>query len=282
MFDWLIVGAGFAGSVIAERLANETDARVLIIDRRSHIGGNAYDRFDASGVLVPCYGRHILQTTNERVLAYLSRFAEWQPYEVGEGEPERLAAFVMSEGTPLVPAKGYTNMFERMLAAPNIKIMLNVDYKEVQSVIPFRRLTYTGSLDDYFDYCYGKLPYWAAEDKDMAPHRAPAREGAGTEVIVGRPEDEAGYPVAEESSRALFQRYQDLAAAAVNVFFTGRLPTYRYCTMDEVVAQSLALFDRISGEGSGYDVLPEGSPNTGRERGSPNSGLAPAIWPAQG
>ena len=282
MFDWLIVGAGFAGSVLAERLANETDGQILIIDRRSHVGGNAYDRFDASGALVPCYGRHILQTTNERVLAYLSRFAEWHPYEEREGEPERLAVLAMSNGAPMVPAKGYTNMFERMLAAPNIKIMLNVDYKEVQSVIPFRRLIYTGSLDDYFDYCYGRLPYWAAEDKDMAPHLAPPPEVAGTEVILGRPEDEAGYPVAEEGSRALFQRYQDLAEAAVNVFFTGRLPTYRYCTMDEVVAQSLALFDRISGDGSGHDVLPEGSPDLQRGRGSSDSGLAPATWPQQG
>jgi UDP-galactopyranose mutase len=283
MFDWLIVGAGFAGSVLAERLANETEGQILIIDRRSHIGGNAYDRFDESGELVPGYGRHVLQTSNQQVLAYLSRFAEWQPYKPArEEEAEHLAVFATSNGQPLVPAKGYTNLFERMLAVPNIKIMLNVDYREVQSVIPFRRLIYTGSLDEYFDYCYGKLPYWSADYKEMAPHLAPAHEFAAPAITLGRPEDEGGYPVAEESSRALFQRYQDLAEAAVNVFFTGRLPTYRYCTMDEVVAQSLALFDRISGEGSGQDVLPEGSASLERERGSSARGYADAIWPAAG
>jgi UDP-galactopyranose mutase len=283
MFDWLIVGAGFAGSVLAERLANETEGLVLIIDRRSHVGGNAYDRFGESGELVPGYGRHVLQTANERVLAYLSRFADWQPYQpAGEEEAEHLAMFAVSDGQPLVPAKGYTNLFERMLEAPNIKIMLNVDYREVQSVIPFRRLIYTGSLDEYFDYCYGKLPYWSADYREMAPHLTPALELAAPVITLGRPEDEGGYPVAEESSRALFQRYQDLAEAAVNVFFTGRLPTYRYCTMDEVVAQSLALFDRISGGGSGQDLLPEGSARLERERGSSARGYAEAIWPTAG
>lgn len=283
MFDWLIVGAGFAGSVLAERLANGTDAPILIIDRRAHIGGNAYDRFDARGVLVPCYGRHVLQTTNERVLSYLSRFAEWRPYGgAEEDDAQLLASFASDGGTPIVPAKGFTGMFERMLAGPNIKIMLNVDYREVQSVIPFRRLIYTGSLDEYFDYCYGKLPYWAAETMDSAPHRTPAERFVDTHVILGRPEDEGGYPVASDSSRALFQRYQDLAEAAVNVYFTGRLPTYRYCTIDEVVAQSLDLFDRIGGDGSRQEMLPGSSPKLQRDRGSSTDGLAPASWPASG
>ncbi len=280
MFDWLIVGAGFAGSVLAERLANETDGQILIIDRRSHIGGNAFDRYDASGMLVPCYGRHVLQTTNEKVLAYLARFSEWLPYD-GDGEGSQ-RAFSAEEGKPLVPANGYTSLFERMLGGPNIKIMLNVDYREVQDVIPFRRLIYTGSLDEYFDFCYGKLPYWLVENRDTAPHRTPADEIPHSGVIVGRPEDEAGYPVAEESSLALFQRYQDLAEAAVNVFFTGRLPTYRYCTMDEVVAQSLALFDRISGEGSGDDVLPGGSPGLGSGSRWTARKLAPTSATAEG
>jgi UDP-galactopyranose mutase len=283
MFDWLIVGAGFAGSVLAERLANETDGQILLIDRRSHIGGNAYDRYDESGELVPGFGRHVLQTTNERVLAYLSRFADWQPYApAGEREAEQLAMFAASDGQPLVPARGYTNLFERMLEARNIKIMLNVDYREIQSVIPFRRLIYTGSLDEYFDYCYGKLPYWSADHQEMAPHLAPAQAFAAREIVLGRPEDGAGYPVAEASSRALFQRYQDLAEAAVNIFFTGRLPTYRYCTMAEVVAQSLALFDRIGGEGPGHDVLPEGSVSGEHDRGTSARGRVPAISPAAG
>src|SRR5579875_4083031 len=81
MFDFLIVGAGFAGSVLAERLANELDARVLIIDRRSHIAGNAYDFYDDAGILVHRYGPHIFHTNSEKVFNYLSRFTEWRPYE---------------------------------------------------------------------------------------------------------------------------------------------------------------------------------------------------------
>ncbi|MFO1153284.1 MAG: UDP-galactopyranose mutase [Rhodospirillales bacterium] len=266
MFDWLIVGAGFAGSVLAERLANETDARILIIDRRLHVGGNTYDRFDKSGVLVPSYGRHVLQTTDERVLGYLSRFADWLPYEpAGEQKRQDVSRFADRDGEPLVPAKGYANLFERMLESPNIKIMLNVDYAEVQSVIPFRRVIYTGSLDEYFDHCYGKLPYWSADFSQAAPHHSLADDVIGGDIILGRPENEGGYPLAEESSRALFRRYKDLADAAVNVFFTGRLPTYRYCTMDEVVAQSLALFDRIGGERAEHGMLPDVAPKK-RER----------------
>ena len=81
MFDWLIVGAGFAGSVLAERFATQRGERVLVIDKRPHIAGNAYDRHDAAGVLMHQYGPHIFHTNSEAVLDYLSRFTEWRPYE---------------------------------------------------------------------------------------------------------------------------------------------------------------------------------------------------------
>ena len=81
MFDYLIVGAGFAGSVIAERLANEAGKTVLIIDTRNHIGGNAYDHYDNHGILVHKYGPHIFHTNSRPVFEYLSRFTEWRPYE---------------------------------------------------------------------------------------------------------------------------------------------------------------------------------------------------------
>src|SRR4051812_38234919 len=81
MFDWIIVGAGFAGSVLAERIASVRDERVLLIDRRSHIGGNAYDRLDASGVLIHQYGPHIFHTNSKDVFSYLSRFTAWRAYE---------------------------------------------------------------------------------------------------------------------------------------------------------------------------------------------------------
>ena len=81
MFDYLIVGAGFAGSVLAERLARGSDKNVLVIDRRPHIGGNAYDHYDDDGVLVHQYGPHIFHTNSKDVFEYLSHFTEWRPYE---------------------------------------------------------------------------------------------------------------------------------------------------------------------------------------------------------
>jgi hypothetical protein len=80
-YDYLIVGAGFAGSVIAERLAQGMGQHVLLLDRREHIGGNAYDHYDDAGVLIHRYGPHIFHTNAQRIVDYLSRFTEWRPYE---------------------------------------------------------------------------------------------------------------------------------------------------------------------------------------------------------
>jgi len=81
VFDWLIVGAGFAGSVLAERLASGRGDRVLMIDRRPHVGGNAYDEHDRAGLLIHKYGPHIFHTNSEAIFAYLSQFTAWRPYE---------------------------------------------------------------------------------------------------------------------------------------------------------------------------------------------------------
>jgi UDP-galactopyranose mutase len=78
--DVLIVGAGFAGAVTAERLAS-AGREVLVIDRREHLAGNAYDHPDSHGVLVHCYGPHLFHTNSDAVFEYLSRFTEWRPYE---------------------------------------------------------------------------------------------------------------------------------------------------------------------------------------------------------
>src|SRR6478672_1947921 len=81
MFDYLIVGAGFAGSVLAERLANGLGKRVLICDVRNHIGGNAYDYYNDDGILIHKYGPHIFHTNSGEVFDYLSRFTEWRNYQ---------------------------------------------------------------------------------------------------------------------------------------------------------------------------------------------------------
>ncbi len=81
MYDWLVVGAGFTGAVLAERIATVLDKRVLVIDRRPHVGGNAYDEIDAHGVLVHRYGPHIFHTNAPRIVDYLSQFTQWTPYQ---------------------------------------------------------------------------------------------------------------------------------------------------------------------------------------------------------
>ena len=81
MFDYLIVGAGFAGSVLAERLARGSGLKVLLVDRRNHIGGNAYDCYNDAGILIHRYGPHIFHTNSREVFDYLSSFTEWRPYE---------------------------------------------------------------------------------------------------------------------------------------------------------------------------------------------------------
>lgn len=79
-YDFLIVGAGFAGSVLAERIANKLNKKVLVIDKRNHIGGNCYDYLSKNGILIQKYGPHIFHTNNKKVFDYLSKFTEWADY----------------------------------------------------------------------------------------------------------------------------------------------------------------------------------------------------------
>src|SRR5919109_2701824 len=81
MFDYLVVGAGFAGATIAERLATHAGKKVLICDKRPHIGGNAYDHYDEYGILIHKYGPHIFHTNSRDVFEYLSRFTAWRNYQ---------------------------------------------------------------------------------------------------------------------------------------------------------------------------------------------------------
>lgn len=78
--DWLIVGAGYTGAVLAERIASQLGQKVLVVERRNHIAGNAYDYYDEHGVLVHKYGPHIFHTNSKKVFDHLSRFTEWRPY----------------------------------------------------------------------------------------------------------------------------------------------------------------------------------------------------------
>ncbi|MCC8684274.1 UDP-galactopyranose mutase [Xanthomonas campestris pv. raphani] len=361
-FDYLIVGAGFAGSVLAERLAAGLGKRVLVVDRRPHIGGNAYDFHDDAGVLIHRYGPHIFHTNAQRIVDYLSNFTQWRPYEhrvlaqVGEQQvpipinmttlnalyglqlrsEEEAAAFLASRAEPVaeirtsedvvinqvgrelyetffrgytrkqwgldpsqldksvtsrvptrtngddryftdtfqqMPLHGYTRMFERMLDHPNIKVMLNTDYREIRDELDYDQLVYCGPIDEYFDYCYGKLPYRSLKfehstvDQEqfqaVATVNYPAEEVAYTRIteykhLTGQQhpktsitheypsaEGDPYYPIPRAENAELYRRYERLAAETPNVTFLGRLGTYKYYNMDQVVGQALALYKRI-------------------------------------
>jgi UDP-galactopyranose mutase len=360
MFDYLIVGAGFAGSVLAERLASQAGKKVLILDKRNHIGGNAYDYYNEDGILIHKYGPHIFHTNSKDVFEYLSVFTEWRPYEhrvlasvdgqlvpipinlntinqlyglhlnssqvedffasraeavkqvrtsedvvvskVGRElyekffrgytrkqwdlDPSELDASVtarvptrtnkddryFTDTYQAMPLHGYTVMFQNMLSHPNIKVMLNTDYKEVIDLIPFKHLIYTGPIDAYFDYCYGKLPYRSLEFKFVTVDKEyfqptgtvnypneqlytritdfkylTGQNHLKTAVVYEYPRAEGDpyYPVPRPENAEVYKKYQQLAATVTNTYFVGRLATYKYYNMDQVVAQALTTFKKI-------------------------------------
>jgi UDP-galactopyranose mutase len=172
-----------------------------------------------------------------------------------------------------MPLHGYTRMFEKMLAHPNIKIMLNTEYREIEQWLPYRELIYTGPIDEFFDYRYGKLPYRSLEFEFKTfnvPIYQPAavvnypneyeytrvtefkyltgQEHPMTSVVYEYPRAEGDpyYPVPRLENTELYKRYKTLADATSHVNFVGRLATYKYYNMDQVVAQALTLSRRIA------------------------------------
>jgi UDP-galactopyranose mutase len=361
MFDYLIVGAGFSGAVLAERLAND-GKKVLICDKRPHVGGNAYDHYDDAGILVHKYGPHIFHTNSKEVFEYLSKFTQWRQYEhrvlasvdgqlvpipinlhtvntlyglrltsfeleqffdsvaekrekirtsedvvvnrVGRElyekffrnytrkqwdlDPSELDASVTSrvpvrtnrddryftDTYQAMPLRGYTRMFENMLDHPNIFVMLNCDYREIEKHNPYREMIYTGPVDSYFDYRFGRLPYRSLEFK-FETHDRPSYQTTGTvnypnehlytritefKFLTGqehlktsivyeypRAEGDPYYPVPRPENALLYKKYQALADATSGVHFVGRLATYKYYNMDQCVAAALNLYAKLSG-----------------------------------
>jgi UDP-galactopyranose mutase len=362
MFDYLIVGAGFAGSVLAERLANGSGKSVLICDKRPHIGGNAYDCFNDDGILIHKYGPHIFHTNSADVFDYLSQFTEWREYQhrvlacvdgmlvpipinldtinelyglnlnslevkeffdrvrehrepvltsedvvvnaVGRElyekffrgytrkqwglDPSELDASVtarvptrtnrddryFTDQFQAMPRHGYTRMFENMLDHPNIKVMLNCDYREIENEIEYGELIYTGPVDSFFDYRYGELPYRSLEFKhethdvevyQQAPVVNYPQNQAYTRVtefkyLTGqthrktsivyefpRAEGDPYYPIPRPENAELYAKYKKLADARDDVHFVGRLATYKYYNMDQIVAQAMTVYSKIVG-----------------------------------
>ncbi|TGE27103.1 UDP-galactopyranose mutase [Hymenobacter metallicola] len=361
MFDYLIVGAGFAGSVLAERLATRSNKKVLILDKRNHIAGNAYDHYNEEGILVHKYGPHIFHTNSKDVFEYLSNFTDWRPYEhrvlasvdgqmvpmpinldtinklyglslnsfeveqfleslaeqipviktsedvvvskVGRElyekffrnytrkqwgmDPSELDKSVTSrvptrtnrddryftDTYQAMPLHGYTRMFERMLDHPNISIMLNTDYHDVVDFIPFKEIIFTGPVDEYFDFKFGKLPYRSLEFKHETLNTekflaAPVvnypnehlytritefkaltgQQHPKTSVVYEYPKAEGDpyYPIPRLENAELYNKYKKLADETPNVHFVGRLATYKYYNMDQVVAQALTLYKKLT------------------------------------
>lgn len=171
-----------------------------------------------------------------------------------------------------MPLFGYTKMFERMLDHPNIKIMLNTDYKEIRDEFNFKKIIYTGPVDEYFDYRYGKLPYrsidFKFETKDQEVFQETGtinfpndygftritefkyltgQQHKKTTIVYEFPRAEGDpyYPIPRTENAELYKKYQILADQLTNTYFVGRLATYKYYNMDQVVAQALATFRKI-------------------------------------
>jgi UDP-galactopyranose mutase len=161
-----------------------------------------------------------------------------------------------------------------MLDHRNIHILLNSDYRDVRSLVPHRELIYTGPVDEYFDYCFGKLPYRSIEfhweTRDVPVHQsAPVvnypndhlytrvtefkylsgQEHPKTTLVYEFPTDSGDpyYPVPTAANAELYAKYHALAQATPEVKFLGRLGTYKYYNMDQVVAQALAAYSKLAG-----------------------------------
>jgi len=351
----LIVGMGFAGCTVARTLA-EVGCKVQLIDRRNHIGGNAYDCLDDEGLLIHPYGPHIFHTNSEQVWHFLSRFTKWRSYEhrvlasvknkllpipinrttlnelygleldsdeaaqayfdalripkartltsedvvlasVGEelcelffrGYTKKqwgldlsdLAAGVaariptrtntddryFTDRYQAMPLEGYTKLFDNMLAHPNIRFDIGIDFFQRRADFEYRHLVYTGPIDRFFEYRFGKLPYRSLrfEHEHLADcvqfqavgtvnypndhaytritefKHLTGQSHRGTSIVREYPmaEGEPFYPVPRPENEALFKRYQALADACTEVSFVGRLAQYRYYNMDQVVGAAL-------------------------------------------
>jgi UDP-galactopyranose mutase len=398
--DCIIVGAGFSGLTIAERLTTQQGKTCLIVEKRDHLGGNAYDKYDEAGVLIHTYGPHYFRTNAPRIVDYLSQFTEWHPveykilsysdgrywnfpinlntFEQFLGRPstsEEMEVWIADHRIPIenpanseevivsqvgwelyekffkgytlkqwrrhpkdldasvcgripirtnrddrylreefqaIPKDGYTAMFERMVAAcgDKLEIMLNTEFRDILPQVSFKHLVYTGPIDEYYDYCHGRLPYrslrfepesfTSAQLSDLRPltcdfpvpsgffqpamqvnypndeeftriveiKHATGQQCENTTIVREYPDDfgpgkEAYYPIPAPDSAATYQRYKALTetdpfpahlgsllpapcSPRPSVHFIGRLATYRYYNMDQVVGMALKEAEKIA------------------------------------
>lgn len=359
-FKYVVVGAGLAGITIAERIATQLHEKVLVIEKRDHIGGNVYDEYDAAGILIQKYGPHTFHTNDKEVFDYICQYTKWHEYQhrvlsyvngnfvpmpisletinqlynlnLSEDEMESFIEsqkvrideiktsedVVLSQGGRDIyekffkyftikqwgvdpseldksvisripfrknrdtryftdkyqgnPQGGFTQMCKKMLAHPEIKVMLNTDYKEVISEIEYEKMIYTGPVDYYFDYLYGKLKWrsiqFIFETHDCESYQPVAstrwpmdydytritefKKMTGqkcdkTTILKEIPcfgeEPYYTYPTAEW--KELAQKYRDETVKEKDVIFLGRLAEYKYYDMDDVIRRALDVFEEI-------------------------------------
>jgi len=361
--DYLVVGAGFSGAVLAERIASELNKKVLVIDKRNHIGGNCYDFFDENKICIQKYGPHIFHTKKEKVFKYLSRFTEWNDYKhkvfaLHNGEyypipinldtvnkfynislkneaelkqfleqiretidpvenskdvvisrfghdlydafvknytkkqwsvfPEELDKSVLSR-LPIkyddnpdyfpddpyqgLPKDGYTKIFSKMLDHSNITVKLGADFADVKDCFNYKKIIYTGRIDQFFDYKFGKLDYRCIDfdiqtldiesyqpnsvinhpDEDVKYSRVTefkklyAHDCAKTVICkeTFNWDGEICYPVMTKKNAILYEKYKEEADCLQDVIFIGRLAEYKYINMDQAVSGALNVFHRL-------------------------------------
>ncbi len=362
MYDFLIVGAGFAGSVLAERISSQLDKKVLIIDKRNHLGGNCYDYYNDIGILVHKYGPHYFRTNSKKVYNYLSKFTKWRPYEYkirtyvnGELYPipinrETLNKFFkinlktekqakeflkkkridienpqnseeeviskvgweiykkffknytikqwglnpkqldpsvcgripirinnddryFTDKIQAMPLNGYHELFQNLLNNSNIKIKLNTNYWKIKNKIKYKYLIYTGRIDEFFNYKYGKLPYrslrFKHENYDKEYYQdwvqinypnnyeftriieikhATGQKNSKTTIVKEFPctNGKPFYPIPRNINYRLFEMYKKEADKIKNLIIVGRLAQYKYYNMDQVIEESLRVFENIN------------------------------------
>lgn len=372
--DVLVVGAGFAGSVCARRMAEDYGLRVTLIDRRPHLAGNAHDAPDEHGVLIHTYGPHIFHTNADKVVRFLSRFTDWRPYEhrvwaevdgriiplpinrttvqalhrVELNDEDATAAYLASLAEPraelntsedavvakvgrdlyerlfrgytrkqwghdpselhasvcgrlpvrfnhddryftdnfqMMPADGFTAMFERMVDHPNIELRLGTEYEDIRREVKPRHVVWTGPIDEFFGYRLGTLPYRSLEFEretratpggrlvqpvaviNYPNERIPFTRVTEFRHLTGQVSDfstltyeyptaegDPYYPIPRPENRERFRAYEALATRErPDVLFVGRLARYQYLNMDQVVAQALVSVERWA---SGHDMGP--------------------------
>lgn len=367
----LIIGAGLSGAVLAERIASQWGEKVVVIEKRDHIGGNCFDYFDGDKNYIQKYGPHIFHTQIERVWKYLSQFTEWNifmlqvkamvdgnlinlPFNLnslketfpptlsGKIEEKLLELFPYNKNISIldlkktededlkilanyvyekiflnytlkqwgttpdeldpsvfarvpisiskdnryfqdkyqgIPQLGYTKMIEKILNHPNVSVFLGRSFPDDCAEIEYERIFFTGPIDEYFEYCYGALPYRSLvfkmekmnqefyqevavvsypENYDFTRITESKRflRGKSQETIISyeypcafeNGKNERYYPIPSEKNEKLYNQYLKQAEKIEHLYFLGRLGDYKYYNMDLAVDRVLKFFGNLMKE----------------------------------